>query len=220
MSNKKDVVIAIDVSGSIGRILRKKFFKEVHRYRDKHKENFQLIIFEDKIIHERSIWFKADIDFLEDKYKDHCGNGTMEYQTLLEWIYDKYPDDLKVIFTDGEGSCNYPDKKYIGDKNKIYWIIPGEEESKQRFHNLPGTVIMTKSPYREYEVKIKYFDCFNTETSFSDIKEDTIILSYDEDVDEWFHDILQYGYCKEKNNENMIYADILGIKWQMKIRNL
>jgi len=129
LSNKFQIVIAVDSSGSIDEQLLDEFLSEID-FLMSSVQNFQidLLVCDDKI-HSHTIFYSGDT--LEVELK---GGGGTDFRPVFEFIENELSDTkLLLYFTDLEGKFPYAQPYY-----DVKWVSPKEE-------NIPfGDIIILK----------------------------------------------------------------------------
>lgn len=119
ISNKFELVIAVDSSGSVDEELLEEFLNEVD-FLMSSIQNFQidLLVCDDKI-HSHKVFYSGDS--LDVKLQ---GNGGTDFRPVFEFVKDELPDTkLLLYFTDLEGTFPSTSPNY-----DVKWISSKEED--------------------------------------------------------------------------------------------
>ena len=129
---KANILIAVDVSGSISDESFANFFHVINNFFVYGIEKLDLIFFDTNLKYSKPVTIKKKIDLNEIK-----GRGGTNFQPALDFYFEHNEYNGLIIFTDGEG--NIPCMR--AGKTNVLWILSSRveyERSRQWISKLNG----------------------------------------------------------------------------------
>lgn len=130
-SDYKDVIIAVDTSGSIGESELNQFGSEIESIaQEKGIQNLYVVYCDAGIPKDGIQLFKKGDDFKIEKMRPKGGGGTSFYPPF-EWIYKNVPNPAFVVyFTDSYGDAPKSKDKIVSSyKDRVMWVITVAESA-------------------------------------------------------------------------------------------
>lgn len=135
-SRKANILIAVDVSGSICDESFQRFYRAIKNFFFLGIiENIDLIFFDVKLKNSKPVKFSKNFDF--NQIEGRGGTSFLAPVNFFEENSSKYSG--MIIFTDGEGEC-----VKIGKKLNILWILESRAsflKSEKWIKSLPGSMV-------------------------------------------------------------------------------